>query len=136
MTIMKTNTKIWLLSVLTSVGLMLVSCDNVFDELSVNPNQQDVSSFYNTPENINKGVIGIYSYVTTPRAMGVSASRLMVNRGDESSDRTDYGVPGQYCASLTSSFLSSALPAMITSVDSSPTFLRILSRPFSNRYVV
>lgn len=110
MTIMKTNAKIWLLSVLTSVGLMLVSCENIFDELSVNPNQQDVSSFYNTPENINKGVIGIYSYVTTPRAMGVSASRLMVNRGDESSDRTDYGVPGQYCASLTSSWYTIVEP--------------------------
>lgn len=107
---MITNTKIWLLSALASASLMLVSCDSVFDELSVNPNQQDVSSFYNTPENINKGVSGIYSYVTTPRAMGVSASRLMVNRGDESSDRTDYGVPGQYCTSLTSSWYTIVEP--------------------------
>ena len=92
------------------MGLSLSSCNDVFDELSVNPNQQDVSSFYNNADNINKGVIGIYSYITTPRAMGVSASRIMVNRGDESSDRTDYGVPGQYCASLTPSWYTIVEP--------------------------
>lgn len=106
---MKTYSKI-MISALAVAGLSLASCSDVFDELSVNPNQQDVTSFYNTPENINKGVIGIYSYVTTPRAMGVSASRIMVNRGDESSDRTDYGVPGQYCASLTSSWYTIVEP--------------------------
>ena len=106
---MKTYTKV-MLSAVAAISLSLTSCNDVFDELSVNPNQQDVSSFYNTPENINKGVLGIYSYVTTPRAMGVSASRIMVNRGDESSDRTDYGVPGQYCASLTSSWYTIVEP--------------------------
>ena len=100
---MKKYSKI-VMSALAIVGLSLSSCNDIFDELAVNPNQQDVSSFYSTPENINKGVMGIYSYVTTPRSMGVSATRLMANRGDESSDRTDYGVPGQYCASLTSSW--------------------------------
>ena len=106
---MKTYSKI-MLSALAAVSLSLSSCNDVFDELAINPNQQDVSSFYNTPDNINKGVLGIYSYVTTPRAMGVSASRIMVNRGDESSDRTDYGVPGQYCASLTSSWYTIVEP--------------------------
>ena len=106
---MKTYNKI-MLSALAAISLTLSSCNDVFEELSVNPNQQDVSSFYNTPDNINKGVLGIYSYVTTPRAMGVSASRIMVNRGDEGSDRTDYGVPGQYCASLTSSWYTIVEP--------------------------
>lgn len=92
------------------VGLSFTSCSDIFDELAVNPNQQDVNSFYNNPENINKGVKGIYSYITTPRAMGVSASRIMANRGDESSDRTDYGVPGQYCISLTSSWYTLVEP--------------------------
>lgn len=98
---------IWALAV---IGVSLSSCDDIFEKLAVNPNQQDVSSFYNTPENINKGVVGIYSYITTPRAMGVSATRLMANRGDESSDRTDYGVPGQYNASLTSSWYTIVQP--------------------------
>lgn len=33
------------------MGLSLSSCNDVFDELSVNPNQQDVSSFYNNADN-------------------------------------------------------------------------------------
>lgn len=106
---MKNYTKI-IMSALLMTGLSFTSCEGVFDELAVNPNQQDVSSFYTTPDNVNKGVLGIYSYLTTPRAMGVSATRLMVNRGDESSDRTDYGVPGQYCASLTSSWYTIVQP--------------------------
>lgn len=88
----------------------LSSCGKIFDELAVNPNQQDVNSFYTTPENVDFGVKGIYSYLTTPRALGVSATRLMANRSDESSDRTDYGVPGQYCASLTSSWYTLVEP--------------------------
>ena len=39
---------------LAMMGLSLSSCNDVFDELSVNPNQQDVSSFYNNAENINQ----------------------------------------------------------------------------------
>lgn len=107
--IMKKYNKV-IMFALAALSMSLVSCSNVFDELAVNPNQQDVGSFYNTPENINKGVIGIYSYLTTPRAMGVSATRIMANRGDESSDRTDYGVPGQYCASLTPSWYTIVEP--------------------------
>lgn len=99
-----------IVSAVAVMGLSLTSCNGIFDDLAVNPNQQDVRSFYNTPENINKGVMGIYSYVTTPRAMGASATRLMANRGDESSDRSDYGVPGQYCASLTSSWYTLVEP--------------------------
>lgn len=106
---MKKYSKI-IMSVLAVAGLSLTSCEDIFNELAVNPNQQDVSSFYSTPEDINKGVLGIYSYVTTPRAMGVSAARLMANRGDESSDRTDYGVPGQYSASLTPSWYTIVQP--------------------------
>ena len=91
-------------------ALMFTACNSVFDDLAVNPNQQDVNSFYTTPDNVNSGIKGIYSYITTPRVMGVSASRIMVNRSDEESDRTDYGVPGQYCASLTPSWYTLVQP--------------------------
>ncbi len=101
---------IYIITVLVAGSVLATSCQKVFEELAVNPNQQDVSSFYSTPENINSGVKGIYSYLTTPRALGVSGTRLMANRGDESSDRTDYGVPGQYCASLTSSWYTIVQP--------------------------
>jgi len=87
----------------------LTACEKTFDELASNPNQQDVNGFYNTPQNINKGVIGIYAYITTPRAMG-TAGRLQINRGDESSDASDYGVPGQYSANLSSSWYTIVQP--------------------------
>ena len=93
-------------------ALLLASttaCDKTFDELASNPNQQDVNGFYNTPQNINKGVIGIYAYITTPRAMG-TAGRLQINRGDESSDCSDYGEPGQYSANLSSSWYTIVQP--------------------------
>lgn len=93
-----------------AAGLSFTACDSVFEELAINPNQQDVNSFYTTPQNVDNGIKGIYSYITTPRAMGVSASRIMVNRSDEESDRTDYGVPGQYCVSLTPSWYTIVQP--------------------------
>ena len=34
---------IWALAV---IGVSLSSCDDIFEKLAVNPNQQDVSSFY------------------------------------------------------------------------------------------
>ena len=95
---------------LAAGSLLICSCQKVFDELAVNPNQQDVHAFYTTPANVDSGVKGIYAYLTTPRALGVSATRIMANRGDESSDRTDYGVPGQYCANLTSSWYTIVEP--------------------------
>lgn len=92
------------------MSMAFVSCNDIFDELAVNPNQQDVSSFYNNSDNINKGIIGIYSYISTPRCMGINGSRLLVTRGDETSDNSDYGVPGQYCVSLTSSYYTLVEP--------------------------
>ena len=95
-----------------AVSLLLATttaCEKNFDELASNPNQQDVNGFYNTPQNINKGVIGIYAYITPPRAMG-TAGRLQINRGDESSDCSDYGEPGQYSANLSSSWYTIVQP--------------------------
>ena len=106
---MKLFNKISLWGIL-AVGLCLSSCEDIFDDLSTNPNQQDVNGFYTTPDNLNKGVLGIYSYITTPRAMGAAGTRLLANRGDESSGRSDYDVPGQYCPSLNSSWYTLVQP--------------------------
>ena len=95
---------------MAAAGLSFTACNSTFDDLAINPNQQDVNSFYTTPANVDNGIKGIYSYITTPRAMGISASRILVNRSDEESDRTDYGVPGQYCASLTPSWYTLVQP--------------------------
>lgn len=97
-------------SLIAFAGLSLAACNDVFDELSVHPNQQDINGFYSTPENINKGVIGIYSYITVPRNMGASGMGLMVNRGDEGSARSDYASPGQYTAMLTPSYYTIVQP--------------------------
>ena len=56
---------------------LVTGCDNVFDDLSVNPNQSDVKSFYNTPENCNKGILGIYGYISTPRNLGACGYGLL-----------------------------------------------------------
>lgn len=106
---MKKYTKI-LMSVLALMGLILTSCNDIFDDLAIHPNQQDVKEFYSTPENIDKGVKGIYAYITTPRAMGAAGNRLLINRGDESSDRSDYGLPGQYNALMNTSFYTIVQP--------------------------
>lgn len=86
------------------------SCEDIFDDLSKNPNQQDVNGFYSTPENINKGVIGIYGYISTPRNLGASGIVTMISRGDETSSVSDYGVPGEYSVRFTPSFYTVVEP--------------------------
>ena len=46
---------------------MMGSCEDIFNDLAVNPNQSDVNSFYTTLENCNKGILGLYVYISTPR---------------------------------------------------------------------
>lgn len=93
-----------------AVMLLLTACEGIFDSLSENPDRPNSKDFYTTSENINKGIMGIYSYISTPRAMGASGIGLMCNRGDEGSARSDYGSPGQYTAALTSSYYTIVQP--------------------------
>ena len=58
------------LVIVAIMGGLFTSCNDIFEDLSVNPNHLDVQGFYTNPESANKGVLGIYSYITTPRAMG------------------------------------------------------------------
>ena len=74
---------------LLAIIAICTSCAGLFDDLATNPNHQSVDNFYNTPENINEGVIGIYSYMTSPRTLGATAGRLIVGRSDESTDKTE-----------------------------------------------
>ncbi|WP_195533141.1 RagB/SusD family nutrient uptake outer membrane protein [Bacteroides finegoldii] len=98
------------ITILVTAGLWLASCEKIFDELAIHPNQQDVNGFYTNPENINLGIIGIYSYITAPRAMGASGLGLICNRGDEGSARSDYASPGQYTSALTPSYYTIVQP--------------------------
>lgn len=88
----------------------LVSCGDIFDELSSNPNQSDVKSFYTTPENCDKGVLGIYGYISTPRNLGACGFGLMLTRSDEGCSVADYGVPGAYNEEFTPSYYSLVQP--------------------------
>lgn len=54
-------------------------------------------------------------------------------QGDAQLEHEDHHVVGQVGNLIDGLFLSSALPAMMTSVASSPTFFRILSSPLSKR---
>lgn len=89
---------------------MLASCGDIFDELSSNPNQSDVKSFYTTPENCDKGVLGIYGYISTPRNLGACGFGLMLTRSDEGCSVADYGVPGAYNEEFTPSYYSLVQP--------------------------
>ena len=85
---------------------MMGSCEDIFNDLAVNPNQSDVNSFYTTLENCNKGILGIYGYISTPRNLGACGFGLMLTRSDEGCSVADYGVPGAYNEEFTPSYYS------------------------------
>ena len=88
---------------------MMGSCEDIFNDLAVNPNQSDVNSFYTTLENCNKGILGIYGYISTPRNLGACGFGLMLTRSDEGCSVADYGVPGAYNEEFTPSYYSLVL---------------------------
>lgn len=93
--------------------LFLVSCnkDEIFEELAVNPNQESLNGFYTSEINVNKAVVGIYGYLSTPRNLGASGRGLfMHHRSDEMSNTSDYGAPGQYNSKLSASWYTIEQP--------------------------
>lgn len=91
-------------------SMLLASCNDVFDKLSVNPNQIDLNSFYTTPENVEKGILGIYGYISTPRNLGACGFGLQLSRSDEASSGADYSMPGTYSDDYTSSYYTIVQP--------------------------
>ena len=119
-----------------TIGGILGSCSDIFDELSVNPNQSDVSSFYTNPENCNKGILGIYGYISTPRNLGACGFGLMLTRSDEGCSVADYGVPGAYNEEFTPSYYSLVQPfqLMYTAASQSNQMIESLSKlEFGNK---
>ena len=90
--------------------LLMASCSDIFDSLSVNPNQIDLNSFYTTPENVEKGILGAYGYISTPRNLGACGFGLQLSRSDEASSGADYSMPGTYSEDYTSSYYSIVQP--------------------------
>ena len=91
-------------------AFVAVSCNKVFDELSVNPNQMGLNSFYEDSESVNEGLIGIYGYIASPRNLGAGGFGLQLSRSDEASCGADYSVPGTYSDDYTASYYSVVQP--------------------------
>ena len=91
-------------------GLMMQSCDSVFDDLAVNPNQPSMSSYFSTPDGVNDAVVTMYGYISTQRCLGASGSKTQIIRSDEGSSNSDYGKPGMYGEDLNSSYYTIEQP--------------------------
>ncbi len=91
-------------------SLFVASCNGVFDDLSVNPNQPSMDAYFNSPEAVNTAVMTCYGYIQTQRCFGASASKTSIIRSDEASSNSDYGRPGMYGSSLNSSFYTIMQP--------------------------
>lgn len=85
-------------------------CNDVFDELAINPNQPSMDSYFTTPEAANEAVMTCYGYMQTQRCFGASASKTQIIRSDEASSNSDYGKPGMYGADLNSSYYTIMQP--------------------------
>lgn len=75
---MKIKYKI-LASLLIVGGLSLQSCDSVFDELAINPNQPSMKTYFTTPEGVNDAVTTMYGYISTQRCLGASGSKTRLS---------------------------------------------------------
>ena len=106
---MKIKYKI-LASLLIVGGLSLQSCDSVFDELAINPNQPSMKTYFTTPEGVNDAVTTMYGYISTQRCLGASGSKTQIIRGDEANSNSDYGKPGMFGEDLNSSFYTIEQP--------------------------
>ncbi len=99
------------ISIFTILNIFFfISCDSVFDELAVNPNQPSMSSYFSTPEGVNDAVLTMYGYLSTQRALGASGSKTQIIRSDEASSNSDYGKPGMYGADLNASYYTIEQP--------------------------
>lgn len=99
-----------LLSSALIAAMALTSCNDVFEELAVNPNQPSMSTYFTTPEAVNEAVMTCYGYIQTQRCLGASSSKTQIIRSDEASSNSDYGKPGMYGSSLNSSYYTIMQP--------------------------
>lgn len=106
------------------MALVAPGCDDTFDELAVSPNQISMSSFFNTPEDVNQALMTCYGYIQTQRNFGAMASHWVVFRGDEAASSSDYAKPGMYGSDLNSSYYTIEQPyTMCYSVVGQATYV-------------
>lgn len=110
--------------VLSCIALGTAGCNDVFDELAINPQQPSMDSYFTTPEAVNEAIMTCYGYVQTQRSFGASASKTMIIRSDEASSNSDYGKPGMYGSSLNSSYYTIMQPfGLLYSTASQATYV-------------
>lgn len=116
--------KIFKYITLSCVAIGSVGCNDVFDELAINPQQPSMDSYFTTPEAVNEAIMTCYGYVQTQRSFGASASKTMIIRSDEASSNSDYGKPGMYGSSLNSSYYTIMQPfGLLYSTASQATYV-------------
>ncbi len=108
----------------SAVALGLTACNDVFDDLAVNPQQPSMDQYFTTPAAVNEAVMTCYGYIQTQRSFGASASKTMIIRSDEASSNSDYGKPGMYGSSLNSSYYTIMQPfGLLYSTASQATYV-------------
>lgn len=111
-------------AMLAVIAIGTASCNDVFDELAINPQQPSMDQYFTTPEAVNEAVMTCYGYVQTQRSFGASASKTMIIRSDEASSNSDYGKPGMYGSSLNSSYYTIMQPfGLLYSTASQATYV-------------
>lgn len=102
----------------------LTACNDVFDDLAVNPQQPSMGQYFTSPEAVNQAIMTCYGYIQTQRSFGASASKTMIIRSDEASSNSDYGKPGMYGSSLNSSYYTIMQPfGLLYSTASQATYV-------------
>lgn len=91
-------------------SMAMSSCNGIFDDLAINPNQPSMDAYFTTPESVNDAVMTLYGYISTQRCLGASGSKTQIIRGDEASSNSDYGKPGMYGSDLTPSYYTIEQP--------------------------
>lgn len=111
-------------AMLAVIAIGTASCNDVFDELAINPQQPSMDQYFTTPEAVNEAVMTCYGYVQTQRSFGASASKTMIIRSDEASSNSDYGKPGMFGSSLNSSYYTIMQPfGLLYSTASQATYV-------------
>lgn len=109
---------------MSAVAFGLTACNDVFDDLAVNPQQPSMGQYFTTPVAVNEAVMTCYGYIQTQRSFGASASKTMIIRSDEASSNSDYGKPGMYGSSLNSSYYTIMQPfGLLYSTASQATYV-------------
>ena len=73
-----------------------VGCTGILDDLSENPNAGILESSFVDKAGCERGIKGIYGYLSSARCIGIMGMGFSISRGDETASNAEYAVCGQY----------------------------------------